>query len=150
VQHRDDLLQFTSLLMVDGRQPLLGSDRAKVVAAIQQALKNPPEVALDFNLDGTGNRKTVWMKIAVRSPEVAGRELLIGVALTEDPVTTKVLRGENAGLTLVEHHVVRRLEYRAYAARRVFPSAVEGAFTSKSMRRTSIDSGSLPCGASRS
>jgi hypothetical protein len=38
VQHRDDL-QFTPLLMVDGRQPLLGSDRAKAVAAIQQALK---------------------------------------------------------------------------------------------------------------
>jgi hypothetical protein len=111
VQHRDDL-QFTPLLMVDGRQPLLGSDRAKAAAAIQQALKNPPEVALDVNLDGTGNRKSVWMKIAARSPEVAGRELLIGVALTEDPVTTKVLHGENAGLTLVEHHVVRRLDQK--------------------------------------
>ena len=52
------------------------------------------------------------MKIAARSPEVAGRELLIGMALTEDPVTTKVLRGENAGLTLVEHHVVRRLDHK--------------------------------------
>jgi hypothetical protein len=111
VQHRDDL-QFTPLLMVDGRQPLLGSDRAKAVATIEQALKNPPEVALDVNLDGTGNRKTVRMKIAARSPEMAGRELLIGVALTEDPVTTKVLRGENAGMTLVEHHVVRRLDHK--------------------------------------
>ena len=111
VQHRDDL-QFTPLLMVDGRHPLLGSDRAKAVAAIEQALKQPPEVALDLDLDGTGIRKTVSVKIAARSPEVAGRELLIGVALTEDPVTTKVLRGENAGLTLVEHHVVRRLDHK--------------------------------------
>jgi hypothetical protein len=111
MQHRDDL-QFTPLLMVDGREPLVGSDRAKAVTAIKQALRNPPEVALDVNLDGTGNRKTVRMKIAARSPEVAGRELLIGVALTEDPVTTKVRRGENAGLTLVEHHVVRRLDHK--------------------------------------
>ena len=111
VQHRDDL-QFTPLLMVDGRHPLLGSDRTKAVAAIEQALKKPPEVALDLNLDGTGNRKTASVKIAARSPEVAGRELLIGMALTEDPVTTKVLRGENAGLTLVEHHVVRRLDHK--------------------------------------
>jgi hypothetical protein len=111
VQHRDDL-QFTPLLMVDGRLPLLGSDRAKAVAAIEQALKNPPEVALDLDLDGTGIRKTASVKIAARSPEVAGRELLIGMALTEDPVTTKVLRGENAGLTLVEHHVVRRLDHK--------------------------------------
>jgi hypothetical protein len=33
MQHRDDL-QFTPLLMVDGREPLLGSDRAKAVTAI--------------------------------------------------------------------------------------------------------------------
>jgi hypothetical protein len=82
------------------------------MAAIEQALETPPEVALDLNLAGTGNRKTVSVKIAARSHEVAGRELLIGMALTEDPVTTKVLRGENAGLTLVEHHVVRRLDHK--------------------------------------
>ena len=111
VQRRDDL-QITPLLMVDGRQPLFGSDRTIAVAAIEQALKMPPEVALDLKLDGMGNRKTVSVKIAARSPEVAGRELLIGMALTEDPVTTKVLRGENAGLTLVEHHVVRRLDHK--------------------------------------
>jgi hypothetical protein len=111
VQHRDDL-RFTPLLMVDGRQPLLGSDSAKAVAAIERALKNPPEVALHLDLDGTGIRKTVSVQIAARSPEVAGRELLIGMALTEDPITTKVLRGENAGLTLVEHHVVRRLDHK--------------------------------------
>ncbi len=111
VQRRDDL-QFTPLLMVDGRQPLFGSDRTIAVAAIEQALKMPPEVALDPKLDGMGNRKTALVKVAARSPEVAGRALLIGMALTEDPVKTRVLRGENAGLMLVEHHVVRRLDQR--------------------------------------
>jgi hypothetical protein len=111
VQRRDDL-QLTPLFMVDGRHPLIGSDRTIAVAAIEQALKMPPDVALDLKLDGTGNRKTALVKVAARSPEVAGRALLIGMALTEDPVTTRVLRGENAGLMLVEHHVVRRLDQR--------------------------------------
>jgi hypothetical protein len=111
VQRRDDL-QYTPLLMVDGRHPLFGSDRTIAVAAIEQALKMPPEVALDLKLDGMGNRKTALVKVAARSPEVAGRALLIGMALTEDPVKTRVLRGENARLTLVEHSVVRRLDQR--------------------------------------
>jgi hypothetical protein len=111
VQRRDDL-RITPLLMVDGRQPLFGSDRTMAVAAIEQALKMPPEVALDLKLDGMGNRKTALVKVAARSPELAGRALLIGMALTEDPVKTRVLRGENAGLMLVEHHVVRRLDQR--------------------------------------
>jgi hypothetical protein len=111
VQRRDDL-QFTPLLMVDGRRPLFRSDRTTAVAAIEQALKLPPEVALDLRLDGRGNRKTALVKVAARSPEVDGRALLIGMALTEDPVKTRVLRGENAGLMLVEHHVVRRLDQR--------------------------------------
>jgi hypothetical protein len=111
VQRRDDL-RITPLLMVDGRQALLGSDRTTDSATIEQALKLPPDVALDLRLDGTGNRKTASVKIAARSPEVAGCALLIGMALTEDPVTTRVLRGENARLTLVEHYVVRRLDQR--------------------------------------
>ena len=82
------------------------------MAAIERALKMPPEVALDLKLDGTKNRKTALVKVAARSSEVAGRALLIGMALTEDPVTTRVLRGENARLTLVEHHVVRRFDQR--------------------------------------
>ena len=110
VQHRDDL-QFTPLLMVDGRLPLLGSDRESR-GGHRTGPQDAAEVALDLKLDGMGNRKTVLVKVAARSPEVAGRELLIGMALTEDPVKTKVLRGENAGLTLVEHHVVRRLDHR--------------------------------------
>ncbi len=82
------------------------------MAAIKQALQQPPDVALELDLTGTGTRKTVSVQIAARSPDVAGRELLIGMALTEDPVTTRILRGENAGLTLVEHHVVRRLDHK--------------------------------------
>ena len=35
------------------------------------------------------------------------RDLFIGAAVTEDPVSTDVPSGENGGKTLVEHQVVR-------------------------------------------
>ncbi len=111
VQGRNDLY-FTPLMMVDGRHPLLGSDRPKALAALARARKGPAAVALDLALAGEGDRKSVSIRIAARSAEVAGRDLLVGVAVTEDPVTTKVPSGENAGRTLVEHHVVRRFDHK--------------------------------------
>jgi hypothetical protein len=120
VLRRDDLY-FTPLMMVDGRYPLLGSDRAKAERAMQEAFKERSEVALNLNLEGNGSRKTLSVKIAARSPGTAGRDLLIGVALTEDPVTTKVPRGENAGRTLVEHHVVRKLSHKFIKLNRTEP-----------------------------
>ena len=109
VLKRDDLY-FTPLMMVDGRYPLLGSDRSKALAALERAKKEASGVNLDITLSGADRRKTLTVKIAARSATVAGRELLIGMALTEDPVRTKVPSGENAGKTLVEHHVARRFE----------------------------------------
>ena len=109
--HRDDLY-FTPLMMVDGRYPLLGSDRPKALAALQQARKEPPGVVLGLSLTGQGNHKTLSVKIKARSPEVVGRDVMVGLALTEDPVTTKVFSGENAGRTLIEHHVVRQFDHK--------------------------------------
>jgi len=53
------------------------------------------------------------LKVAVtpRPARLAARKQFLGVVLTEDPVTTKVPSGENAGKTLVEHHAVRKFAY---------------------------------------
>jgi len=107
VQRRDDLY-FTPMLMVDGRYPMLGSDKPKVLASIERALKEPAAVGLEVRLD----RKALTVKVAARSAAVAGRELLVGVAVTEDPVSTKVASGENGGKTLVEHAVVRSFVHK--------------------------------------
>ena len=105
-------LYFTPLMMVDGRYPLLGSNREQAVGSIRQARAEPARVALKLSLDGPALRKTVAVKLAARTAEVAGRDLLIGVALTQERTSTRVPSGENAGKTLVEHHVVRRLDHR--------------------------------------
>ena len=39
------------------------------------------------------------------------RDLLVGAAITEDPVTTRVPSGENAGVTLLEHVAVRKFVF---------------------------------------
>ena len=111
VQKREDLY-FTPMMMVDGRVPLLGSDRKKALAAIDESLKEPAAVALDLALDGSGDRRTLKVKLASKSAKVADRPLFVGAAVTEDPVSTVVRSGENGGKTLVEHHVVRAFSHK--------------------------------------
>jgi hypothetical protein len=112
VNGRSDLY-FTPMMMVDGRIPMLGSDRAKARAAIAQSLKEPPGLALALKLDRSAERVDLTVELTPKSPRVVGRDVLVGVAVTEDPLSTDVLSGENAGKTLVEHHVVRAFTYKS-------------------------------------
>ncbi len=112
VQDRKDLY-FTPMMMVDGRTPLLGSDRKKAVAAMDAALQEAAGVTLASSLKGSGKRRTLRVVIAAKSPEVAGRDLLIGTAVTERSISTEVPSGENGGKTLVEHHVVRAYAHKS-------------------------------------
>ena len=129
VMKRTDLY-FTPLMMVDGRYPLLGSNRQLAETSIRQARQEPAKVALDLSLEGDGLRKTLAVKLMTRAPELAGRDLLIGVALTQDRTTTRVASGENAGKTIIETDVVRRLDHkftrldRAVASNLIFPVAI--------------------------
>ena len=111
VLKRQDLY-FTPMLMVDGRQPMLGSNQKQVVAAIRQAKTESPGVTLDLKIEGADPRKTVAVQLQARTAEAAGRDLLVAVALTQDRVSTDVPSGENAGKTLVEYHVVRKLDHK--------------------------------------
>jgi hypothetical protein len=99
-------------MMVDGRYPMLGSNRAAAKAAIDPSLREPPGVALGIKLDGPADRKDLTVELGSNSPGPVGRDLLIGVAVTEDPISTEVRAGENAGKTLVEHHVVRTFMHK--------------------------------------
>jgi hypothetical protein len=114
VQKRSDLY-FTPMMMVDGRYPMLGSDRPKAVAAIEKALKDRPAVALDMSMEPAAGEKaaTMTVRVAASSNGVVGRTVLICVAVVEDPLTTRVESGENAGKMLVEHHTVRSFAYKA-------------------------------------
>jgi hypothetical protein len=111
VQKREDLY-FTPMMMIDGREPMLGSDRAKALPAIRRALNEPLGVKLKLALDGAGRSRKLNVQVAADTAEVVGRDLLVCVSIVEDPVTTDVPAGENAGKTLVEHHTVRGFTYK--------------------------------------
>jgi hypothetical protein len=107
-------LYFTPMMMVDGRYPMLGSDQPKAQAALDRALKQRPGVTLEIELKerpGAPDRKTLAVTLAAPSAEAADRDLLVGVALFEDRVSTAVRAGENAGKTLVEYDTVRKFVY---------------------------------------
>ncbi len=111
VLKRNDLY-FTPMMMVDGRYPMLGSNRPEATASIARSLKAKPGVALKLGLDGSTDAKEAKVEVRRASPEVDGRPLQVCVALTEGPISTKVPSGENAGKTLVEPAVVRSFGFR--------------------------------------
>ena len=52
------------------------------------------------------------MEIKANSSDIVGRELIVGVGLTENPISTPVATGENGGKTLVEHFATRSFVVR--------------------------------------
>src|SRR5262249_27567539 len=64
-------LYSTPMLMVDGRTPMLGSNRAKAKTTIDRALAEKPGVELDLALEenpGEANRKVLTLDIAPKAP----------------------------------------------------------------------------------
>ena len=107
-------LYFTPMMMVDGRYPMLGSDQPKALSSLRKALGQRPGVSIDAALKpDASDPRSANLSVVVRSlsSASAGRPLLVGAAVREDPVSTKVASGENGGKTLVEHHAVRKFAY---------------------------------------
>jgi hypothetical protein len=110
---RNDLY-FTPMMMVDGRWPMLGSNRPEALKAIKKSLADRPDASIQLSLAGGEKDAERILKVVVEplGPEIAGRSLMVGVALTEGPITTRVPSGENAGSALVEPAVVRHFAFK--------------------------------------
>ena len=120
-------LYFTPMLMVDGRHPMLGSDPPKAQAALRRTLGEKPAASIAARLVNDPKdprRKTLSASVAALTLGASGRDLLVGVAIWEDPVTTKVTSGENAGETLVEHYAVRKFDYQRVRLEGTRPKAL--------------------------
>ena len=111
VLKRNDLY-FTPLMMVDGRYPMLGSNRPEAFKSIKAAMAEKPGASLKLAMEAKGTDRTLSVKVAPLSSEISGRQLMVGVAVTEGPITTKVPSGENAGKALVEPFVVRSFAFK--------------------------------------
>lgn len=109
---------YTPQLIVGGKHSVVGSDRRKVLAAIQEVTSQPPQ-ALEVTLVPAGSTRQWRVTVkgrsggAARSPDSRHR---LSVALVEDGLSVAVRRGENAGRALSHVAVVRHLQNVSLAA----------------------------------
>lgn len=94
---------YTPQAVVSGTRELVGSNRSALSAALEGASNVKPagDVALTVRRDGNTLVATIHATVP------ATDDLLL--AVTEDDVTTQVPHGENAGRTLTNDAIVRRL-----------------------------------------
>lgn len=101
-----DTRVYTPELVIDGAIGMVGSQTTAVRDAITKAVK-------PARLDASATWSASALEVTARAPSDGD----VWVAVWETERTVKVTRGENAGATLSNSHVVRRLERIAAAGR---------------------------------
>jgi hypothetical protein len=94
---------YTPQAVVNGTSQFVGSNRSALNNALESASNGKPAGELSVSARREGNT----IVASVHAASSAKDDVLL--ALTEDGVTTKIEHGENAGRTLVNDAVVRRL-----------------------------------------
>jgi len=96
---------YTPQMVVNGEAQGVGSDRGDIEAALAQAKAHPmphPSLALERKSDGA-------LLIHVGAAETK-RSATVWLACFDRQHSTPVARGENAGSTLTNYHIVRHFE----------------------------------------
>jgi hypothetical protein len=94
---------YTPQAVVSGTREVVGSNRSALDAALERASNDKPHG--DVALTARRERDTVVVTIHATIPAEA--DLML--ALTQDDITTKIEHGENAGRTVTNDAIVRRL-----------------------------------------
>jgi hypothetical protein len=119
-------LYFTPMIMVDGRYPTSGffhegenAARQALHQRIEKAISDPVEARITLG-EPTEENGTVRRVVRFEplSNRLVGSELLLGTAVVEDDISTKIPSGENAGKTLVDYWVVRSFLFQKVAMKR--------------------------------
>jgi hypothetical protein len=92
---------YTPEMVVDGAASMVGSHRADVGSAIENAKRNS-QTAAAVSLTKSGDQ----VSIEIGAGSGSGRVLLVGF---DHEHTTAISRGENSGRTLIEANVVRSI-----------------------------------------
>ena len=100
---------YTPQLVLDGRLEAIGSDTAAVQRAVVEAARQPKAI-VDVATTAEGSdrlRVQVRVQVPAGVPRRGAAEVVL--AMTEDGLATKVVRGENGGRTLRHAAVARSL-----------------------------------------
>jgi len=100
--HRDGV--YTPQIVVNGDAAVVGSDERRARAAIAAALARPPAASLIT--DAMLHEPTHTVEVRVAGAGLPG-SATVNVAVVEDGLSTRVLRGENADAVLGHSRVVR-------------------------------------------
>lgn len=99
---------FTPMIFVNGSdKEYAGGDKRSVGKAIQTELTRPSNNYLSTGATGVPNEDSIMVKYHVWGPTDS---LMIMVALVQRQINSLVKGGENSGLTLHHHNVVRQLK----------------------------------------
>ena len=94
---------YTPQAFVNGKTAFVGSLYQKTKSTIQDAIEENPKMKLTISPKVSQSQYIdVNYELSNLSPE-----LVINIAITENSVTSNVLKGENAGKTLTHFNVVR-------------------------------------------
>ena len=93
---------YTPQLVIDGRSQLVGSDGVGAKAAIEKSIRRQKAPVLLSDVKREGNRITLHVEAGQTGAEVF-------VAIAENQMSSRVVRGENGGRTLNHVAVVRSL-----------------------------------------
>jgi hypothetical protein len=94
---------YTPQAVVGGTREFVGSNHSALNSALEQASNASPASKMTVTVRRDGNTLVATIHAAVPASD----DLLL--AVTEDDVTTKIPHGENAGRTLTNDAIVRRL-----------------------------------------
>jgi hypothetical protein len=94
---------YTPLMIVNGAEEFVGSDKGLSRKSIEAALKKPAKASVQLHWDKKDSDNLTLGFETASAPAGA----VVNVALVERGLVGKVLRGENAGETLRHENVVR-------------------------------------------
>jgi len=94
---------YTPQAVVNGTLEFVGSNRSALSAALEKASNE--KLRADVSL--TARREANSLVATIHASVPANNDLIL--AVVEDGVTTKIQHGENAGRTLINDSIVRRL-----------------------------------------
>ena len=97
---------YTPQLVINGRQDVIGGQRAKIEQAIQTIQKQPASafVGVDGSVDREAKQMNVKYELSAAGP------YRVNIALVQKEARTAIGNGENGGRTLVNTNVVRQFK----------------------------------------
>jgi hypothetical protein len=107
---------YTPQLVVNGRQELVGSDYRGAVAAISKAAQTGGRVRVLMTID-SATQPSARLRVSTADGALLKGAADIWLAVIENDLTTKVVRGENGGRTLRHTAVVRSMRNVSSIAR---------------------------------